>query len=104
MEEDILSKYGLSEKTKDYMINSFAKIGMPDPFPQNKEMMTTEEDKDLLDEVIANYDVYVYPDWKNDPYQSPKRIWIPNKAVMLKMMRSCIGIKNPEDLWTNCET
>ena len=26
---------------------------------------------------------------------------MPNKAVMFKMMRACIGIINPNDLWVN---
>ena len=93
VDDDILSRYGLDDPNKDYMINSFAKIGMPDPFPENVLMMTTEEDTELLERSLVDHDVYVYPDWKNDPYQSPKRIWIPNKAVMFKIMRPCIGIK-----------
>jgi hypothetical protein len=69
VDDDILSRYGLDDADKkDYMINSFAKIGMPDPFPENKEMMSTEEDKELLDRILVDYNVYVYPEWKNDPY------------------------------------
>lgn len=29
------------------------------------------------------------------------QIYIPKKEIMLKMMRACIAVKKPEDLWIN---
>ena len=34
---------------------------------------------------------------------SPIPVFIPNAAVMWKMMRACIAVKRPEDLWVNQE-
>ena len=29
----------------------------------------------------------------------PKPIYIPKKEVMFSLMRSCVGIEDPKDLW-----
>ena len=33
--------------------------------------------------------------------QIPKQIYIPKKMMMLSIMRSCIGVNDPKDLWVN---
>ena len=45
---------------------------------------------------------WIYPDLRMDiGTDSPIQIFIPSKALMFKLMRSCINIKNKNDLWIN---
>ena len=43
--------------------------------------------------------VYVYPEERLIRGESPSVIYIPSVHIMLKMMRACIGISKPDDLW-----
>jgi hypothetical protein len=48
-------------------------------------------------------DDWVYPESRLVKGLSPYAIYIPNKEIMLKMMRACIQVKSPEDLWFNTD-
>jgi hypothetical protein len=50
------------------MINSFQKIGMPDPFAEDAQMMTTETDQELQSKVLKDNTEFIYPESRNDPY------------------------------------
>ena len=68
---------------------------MPDPFPYENN-----KDEKLLENKLPPETMELVYD--RDRYmakQSPKPIFIPNRKIMLKIMRACIGIKDEKDLW-----
>ena len=44
-------------------------------------------------------DHHVYPDSRYTEGNSPFCIYIPCKEVMLKLMRACIKVTEPDNLW-----
>ena len=44
-------------------------------------------------------DDQIYPESRFDSGTSPTVIYIPSRDVMSKMMRACIGVTDPKDLW-----
>ena len=58
----------MKEPLKPYMINSFHKVGLPDPFQVDQEMMSTDEDIKWHSEVMADHSRYIYPESRNDPH------------------------------------
>ena len=65
-------------------------------------MMTSEDDlaRNLIITEEQRYKIdYIYPASRILHSQSPWQIYIPNKAVMFKLMRACIDVNRPEDLW-----
>ena len=67
------------------MINNLAYIGLPDPYP--------------TEETPSNFPKYGYPSERYVQGKSPSCVYIPTKLVMIKLMRACIGVKNPKQLW-----
>ena len=51
--------------------------------------------------IPTKVDDWVYPESRYVEGLSPFVIYIPKKEIMLKMMRACIEVKKPEDLWIN---
>ena len=99
---DFLKKYDLIEKNKSFLVNSFWMIGWDDPFPDDDEFIIGSIDDpapDLKSPEAA--DDWVYPEFRYVEGNAPNQIYIPRKEIMLKIMRACIGVKNPEDLWIN---
>jgi len=43
----------------------------------------------------------VYPKSKYFEESNPFCLYIPNKEIMFKMIRACIKVTEPEDLWIN---
>ena len=76
---------------KPWFINSFWTIGWPDPFPDEH----SNADKDFL----RNKEDLVYQDSRYVKETSPSVIYIPNKVVMIKIMRACIGVTYISELW-----
>ena len=75
------------------MINSFTQIGLADEFPY--------EETNLKKKFIPpqNIDDLVYPSCRYQYDNSPYMLYIPNRLLMFKLMRSCINAKKVEDLW-----
>ena len=67
-------------------------------------MVSPLEDMDLNASVVQDSTVFIYPRDKILAKNSPMQIYIPSAAVMFKMMRACIDIKDPSDLWMNKNT
>jgi hypothetical protein len=62
-------QYGMfDEQRTPYLINSFNKIGWPDPFPNdgeygsNDQMLTVREDTALIEALIGDPTTLVYPE------------------------------------------
>lgn len=102
---DFLIKYDFADNHRlaPFTINSFAQIGLSDPFPDDDQFI-----EGSLDDV--NPDLYKMPDspevkvYPDDRYRKgfcPYCIYIPRKEIMLKLMRACIGVRNPSELWFN---
>ena len=57
------------------MINSFDRIGMPDPFPESDQMMTSYEDN-VMNKLISSERAYtvdfIYPEWRIINEESPQ--------------------------------
>ena len=45
---------------------------------------------------------WVYPNSFYNKKRSPSCIYIPSKLIMIKIIRACIGVMNPKNLWINC--
>jgi hypothetical protein len=106
--EDFLVKYKIVEDMKSFFINGFQTVGWSDPFPDDDQFITgscDDGDNLILPEKI---DDWVYPEIRLSYDASPYQIYIPKKEIMLKMMRACIAVKKPQDLWVNqdveCDT
>ena len=68
---------------KPWLVNSFWTIGWPDPFPDehsNIDGLFLDNEKDL-----------VYNESRYTEEHSPFMLYIPNKVVMVKIMRACLG-------------
>lgn len=97
-----LYKYEMmDEEFKPFLINSFAKIGLTDPFPRESKSMSNEEDIEKNNSMLNNAHELIYSKQRIHSENSPYPIYIPNRAMMFKIMRACIGITRPEDLWFN---
>jgi len=102
--KDFLTKkrYNIIDDRKNvaHLIKRFYTIGFPDPFPDDDKHIIGSVD-DVPDD-LANpecIDDRVYPDSRYKRENSPYCIYIPCREVMLKLMRACIKVKEPEDLW-----
>ena len=89
---------------KPFFINGFQTVGWSDPYPDDDTFIQGScDDGDNL-HLPEKVDDWVYPEGKlSDKDFAPYQIYIPKKEIMLKMMRACIGVKKPEDLWVNQE-
>jgi hypothetical protein len=92
-----------SEKSKVFLVNSFYKFGMPDPFPEdpNREI-NGNNDLDEKERMPEKPNDWVYGKSRYFKAFSPSCIYIPTNQVMLKLMRACLGVERPEDLWFAC--
>ena len=80
-----------------FNINSFAQIGMSDPFPNDKSQFSkTDIDKFKLP---TTTDQMIYDESRYIEGLAPYCIYIPRKELMFKMMKACIGVQKVEDLW-----
>lgn len=46
----------------------------------------------------------LYPENRYIEDQVPLHIYIPRKEIMFKLMRACIDVEKPEDLWIYAKT
>lgn len=75
-------------------------IGWSDPFPDDDKVLIGSIDDEKF-HLATQHDEWVYPEYKYSFGQCPMLIYIPKKEIMLKMMRACIAIKRPHELWIN---
>lgn len=95
------AKYDIiDERHANFLINRFWTVGFADPYPDDDKHIIGSVD-DAPDELQppSNADDKVYPEGRYTAGNSPYCIYIPNKEVMLKLMRACIKVKTEEDLW-----
>ena len=101
--KNFLVKYKMIDEKKVFNINSFSTVGWSDPYPNDDKYITGSVDDDDDITLPVKVDDWVYPESRYIKGFSPYVIYIPKKEIMLKMMRACIEIKRPEDLWFNTE-
>lgn len=83
---------GISKpQIKPWLVNSFWNIGWPDPFPDEHSSMDRE--------FLVDRTALVYEEARYHEEYSPSAVWIPSKLVLIKLMRACIGVDKPENLW-----
>ena len=78
-------------KVVPWLINSFWNIGWPDPFP--------DEHSSIDQEFLKNKEDLVYAPSRYVAEHSPIVIYLPNKSVMVKIMRACLGVNDLDELW-----
>ena len=64
-------------------------------------MMMDQFDKDLFSEVLKDPNVLIYSKERTMTKISPSMVYLPNKAVMFKIMRACLDTYYIDDLWIN---
>ena len=88
---------------KPFFINSFTIIGWSDPYPNDDEFIKgSVDDGDGMQMPTVPTDLVYFKTRYIEGF-SPYCIYIPKKEIMLKLMRACIEVKKPEDLWINQE-
>ena len=94
MNEDLyLSFSSVLTPPQPYNISSFSQLGISDPFPQ-EPIETDYTPPTHIDDLVYPRSRYIFGN-------IPNACFIPSKRVMWKLMRSCIDIEYPEDLWFN---
>ena len=90
----------IDDRMANYLINRFWTVGFADPFPDDDKNIIGSVD-DTPDDLATpcRAEDRVYPDSRYTPGNSPFCIYLPNKEVMLKLMRACVKVKIVEDLW-----
>lgn len=98
--KEFLVKYKINgQEYQVFLINSFQTIGWADPFPHDDEFITGSMD-DGINLVVPEVPTdLVYQRSRYSPDYSPLCIYVPKMEIMLKMMRACVEVKNPHDLW-----
>ena len=107
--ENFLTKerYDIIDEREDihYLIKTFFSVGFADPFPDDDKFIIGSKD-DAPDglEPPSKVEDRVYPDQRYTEGNSPYCLYIPVKEMMLKLMRACVDVKSPSDLWImkNC--
>ena len=96
-----VQKYDLTEgQGQSFLINSFHKIGWQDPFPSEDNKEFDEIDIDLNEKIASDpLQTNIYSSDKITGGESPMMMYIPNKLIMFKLMRSCIDVVEHFDLW-----
>jgi len=84
-------------RVKPYLVNNLKTIGLPDPFPYEEENIVAQGDLPRPDanDQIPN----VYRKGRYIKGNSPYCLYIPNRDLMFKLMRACIKVDHPADLW-----
>ena len=82
------------KKLAHFNINCLRQIGVPDPFPD-------EDSHVCLDSIPINPMGQGYQYCRYVKEHSPACLYIPSKQVMFKLMRACIHVEGPQDLWFN---
>ena len=83
-----------------YLINRFWTVGLADPYPDDEYKLIGS-----IDDVPSNFYTpcrasdHVYHQSRYKKENSPYCIYMPSKEIMLKIMRACIKVDKPEDLW-----
>ena len=78
---------------KSYFINSFEQVGLQDPFPDEESAYECEG------RLPTDFGDLVYARSRYEDDKSPYNLYLPNKAIMFKLMRACINVANPNKLW-----
>ena len=81
----------LFHEDRSYNINSFEQIGMLDPLENEKG--------DSLFFPPTKPDDLVYSRERYSPDESPAFTFLPKKLLMLKMIRACVDVYDPSELW-----
>jgi len=75
-------------------------VGFADPYPDDDIYI-----EGSVDDVPPNFKTpenvrkHVYPCARYKKDNSPNCVYLPCKEIMLKMMRACIKVKKPKNLW-----
>lgn len=88
---------------QNFHINSFAQIGVEDPFPEDSMFLqgsVPDEDERIFRPCKSKNEL-VYHKSRFVRESSPNPLFLPRKELMLKLIRACIEVKRPSELWFN---
>jgi len=77
-----------------FKINSFKQINFPDPFPKENKFKSKCGPPVTIDDEV--YDALCFRE-----SLAPFCYYVPRKEMMFKMMRACINVESPDQLWIN---
>jgi hypothetical protein len=80
---------------QNHNITECERLGLPDPFPAEQ----TEAQKHTFSPDPADR---VYTDEAFTGPKVPRLKYLPSRAIMLKLMRACIQLSEPSELWYKC--
>ena len=102
LSKDFLKKYHILDvEAFPFGVNTFNQIGWDDPFPEDAKVGGTSEEIGSDITADTKFDHWTYPESRFVEGFGPYCIYIPRQELMLKIMRACINVKVPEDLWIN---
>ena len=101
---------------QNYLIQSFSKIGLPEPFSDEGEQLKISnklrhaierkfQEKtgwklvEIKEPKAEECEKLVYDIERYEGGVIPQTIYLPSDQTMLKLMRACIGVKHPSLLW-----
>ena len=105
LSKDFIKKYrildGAHGEAFPWGVNTFNQIGWDDPFPEDAKVGGTSEEIGSDITADTKYTDWTYPESRFVEGFGPYCIYVPRAELMLKIMRACINVKVPEDLWIN---
>ena len=102
---DFLHKYGFVDKLPlpPFNVNTFRQICIEDPFPDDDKVVkgSLDDVDDSIFKVPNDVGDLIYGKSRFLKHMSPWQVYIPRKEIMFKIMRACIEVKEPNELWIN---
>jgi len=74
-------------------------LGIVDPFPNEERLNKSKAALPEKGDSDTSHIPLVYPAERYVEGNSPYCLYIPSNELMFKLMRACIGVKKPQDLW-----
>ena len=90
----------IDDRDASFLIKRFWTVGFADPYPDDdKNIIGSVDDVPPDLKTPCRVEDRVYPDSRYVQGRSPFCMYIPCKEIMLKLMRACVKVKSPEELW-----
>jgi len=95
-----IRKYEIPESTtNDFFIHHFWDMAWNNPFPEDEN---SGKALDACTHTLKHkFDELVYDSSRYMEEYSPLVVYLPDKWLMLKLMRACINCKTHKELWIN---
>jgi hypothetical protein len=94
-------KIGNDEGFNPFEVNSFASIGIKDPFPRDSITLnySISDTHSNVFTRMTSADSMAYPHIKYINGIIPDMIFLPRLEIMFKIIRACVCVSSPKELW-----